>query len=248
MICDDNGVSEILGYTVMVTVVSIAAIGLLSVCMGTLQATEKNMEFSGASGSLCSIAQAASTAGDTNNTYFSVQEISVPQDYELEVLDANDSSGSLKIYSGITLQASIRLGGIKLESPFRSITYEGGSVTANNSGSIQYLRSPSSRLYRSPDGHSTLYLTIPSVVSDSFAKSGGPVNIGVRCDSVRSWKIHTYGSITAIEIRSDEPDIWCHELQSAGFTVTKGYQSIRAVSTEVTDVYVVQENIEVEKA
>ncbi|HEY3422143.1 MAG TPA: hypothetical protein VGK13_03215, partial [Methanocellaceae archaeon] len=131
MIGDERGVSEILGYTVLVGVVSLAAIGLMAAGMGMMQSTENDMEFSGSSGALCSLAQAAFTAAETNNTFYSVHEISVPSGYDLEVHDRNDDSSVLEIYSGNTPLGSLRMGSIRMGSPFRSAIFEGGAVTSN---------------------------------------------------------------------------------------------------------------------
>ena len=83
----------------LVAVVSLAAIGLMAAGMGMLQSTESGMEFSGSSGALCSLAQAASAAAETNNTFYSVHEMSVPSGYDLEVHDRNDDTSVVDIYS-----------------------------------------------------------------------------------------------------------------------------------------------------
>jgi len=244
---DDLGVSEILGYTVLVAVVSLAAIGLMSAGIGMLQATESSMEFSGSSGALCSLAQAASAAAETNNTFYSVHEMSVPSGYDLEVLDGGDDSSVAEVYSGNTLLASFRMGSVRMRSPFRSITLEGGAVTSNDSGNIRYLRSPSLYLVKSSDGKNTLYVSIVSVLSSTFTDSGGTVNVGVRCSSVDAKKLNTEGSVVTIYMSCGEPSAWERELKEAGFST--GYQdgSLKAVSSEVSHVYITCSNVDFEK-
>lgn len=247
MIGDDRGVSEILGYTVLVGVVSLAAIGLMSAGMGMLQATESGMEFSGSSGALCSLAQAASAAAETNNTFYSVHEMGVPSGYDLELHDRNDDTSVVDIYSGDMSLASFRMGSVKMRSPFRSITYEGGAVTSNDSGSIQYLRSPPIRLVRAADGKNTVYLSVVSVLSGTFTDSGGTVNIGVRCDSVITKKLNTQGSVVTLYVSCGEPLIWERELKEAGFSTSYQGGRLKAVSSEVSNVYVTCANVDFEK-
>jgi hypothetical protein len=247
LIRDEIGVSEILGYTVLVGVVSLAAIGLMTAGMGMLQATENSMEFSGSSGALCSLAQAASAAAETNNTFESVHEMNVPSGYDLIVLDENDDSSALDIYSGYTPMASFRIGSIKMRSPFRSVTFEGGAVIANDSGNIQYLRSPSIRLVRSADGKNAIYINIVSAFSGTFTDSGGAVDIGVRSNSVIVKKFNTEGSVTSIYILCSEPAIWERELIDAGFETSYQDGKLKAVSSEVSNVYVTCANIDFRK-
>lgn len=247
MIEDDRGVSEILGYTVLVAVVSLAAIGLMSAGMGVLQSTESGMELSGSSGALCSLAQAASTAAETNNTFYSVHEMSVPTDYDLEVHDRNDDSSVVDIYSGDTLLESLRMGSVRLRSPFRSITLEGGAVTSNDSGDMRYLRSPSIHLVKLPGGAQILYLNIISVLSETFTDCGGTVNLGVRCDSVSIKKFNTEGSVVTVYVSCGEPSAWERELKEAGFTISYRGGDMKAISSEVSDVYVTCANVELKK-
>lgn len=247
MIGDDRGVSEILGYTVLVGVVSLAAIGLMSAGMGVLQSSENGMEFSGSSGAICSLAQAASVAAGTNNTFYSVHEMSVPSGYDLEVHDRNDDSGILEIYSGDTPLTSIRMGSIRMRSPFRSVTFEGGAVTSNDSGNVQVLRSPSVRLMRVSGGENAVYINMASVLSGTFTASGGTVNIGVRCDSVSTWKLNTQGSVVTIYVSCREPLTWEKELKEAGFSTSYQGGRLKAVSSEVSHVYITSSDVDFEK-
>lgn len=243
MIGNESGVSEILGYTVLVGVVSLAAIGLMASGMGLLQATENSMEFSGASGALCSLAQAASAAAGTNNTFESVHEMNVPSGYDLEVCDRNDDSCALYIYSGNVPLTSLRMGSIRMRSPFRSVTFEGGAVTSNDSGDIGYLRNPSIHLVKSADGRNMIYISIVSVSSGTFTDSGGAVDIGVRCDSVVVKKYKTEGSVVSIYVSCGEPAPWERELTEAGFITSYQDGKLKAVSSEVSNVYVTCANV-----
>lgn len=244
---DDRGVSEILGYTVLVAVVSLAAIGLMSAGIGMLQSTESGMEFSGSSGALSSLAQAAFAAAETNNTFYSVHEMSVPSGYDMEVHNENDDSSVLDIYSGNTLMESLRMGSVKLRSPFRSVTFEGGAVTSNDSGNMQYLRNPSIRLVRSADGANIMYLSMISVLSGTFTDSGGAVNVGVRCDTVHTKKLNTEGSVVTIYVSCSEPSAWEGVLKEAGFSTSYQGGSLKAVSSEVSHVYVTIANVDFKK-
>ncbi len=247
MIEDSRGVSEILGYTVLVAVVSLAAIGLMSAGIGMLQSTESGMEFSSSSGALCSLALAASAAAETNNTFYSVHEMSVPSGYDLEVHDRSDDSSVVDIYSGNMLLESIRMGSVRMRSPFRSITFEGGAVTSNDSGYTRYLRSPSIHLVKSTDGTNTMYISTVSVLSSTFTDSGGTVNIGVRCDSVSTKKLNTEGSVVTIYVSCSEPSAWESGLKEAGFRISCQSGSLNAVSSEVSHVYVTSANVDFEK-
>ncbi len=247
MIGDNCAVSEILGYTVLVAVVSLAAIGLMSAGIGMLQSTEGGMEFSGSAGALCSLAQAASAAAETNNTFYSVHEMSVPSGYDLEVHDRNDDSSVVDIYSDDTLLESLRMGNVRLRSPFRSITFEGGAVTSNDSGNMRYLRSPSIHLVKSTGYANIIYLDMVSVLSSTFTDCGGTLNIGVRCDSITTKKLNTEGSVVTVYVSCGEPSAWERELKEAGFITNYQDGRLKAVSSEVSHVYVTCANVDFEK-
>ncbi len=171
----------------------------------------------------------------------------MPSGYDLEVHDRNDDTSLLNIYTGNTPLASLRMGSIKLISPFRSVKFEGGAVTSNDSGNIQYLRNPSIHTVKSAEGKNTVYISIVSVLSGSFTGSGGTVNIGVRCDSVSVKKFHTEGSAVTICVYCEEPSAWEKELKRSGFSTSYQDGSLKAVSSEVSDVYVTCANIGFEK-
>lgn len=65
---NDHAVSELMGYTVLVAVVSIAAIGLLAGSMSSLSSTEKRMELTGSASSLKLFAGMVSSTVETNNS------------------------------------------------------------------------------------------------------------------------------------------------------------------------------------
>lgn len=246
MIGDDRGVSEILGYTVLVAVVSIAAVGLMSAGMGTLQSTERNMELTGSAGAMGSFAQAASAAVETGNTFYTVHEMSVPGKYELVTLDRNDDVSTLKVYEGNTLLASLRMGSVSLRSPFRSVTFTGGAVTSNNAGEIEERQSPYLYAVELPSGKKAVYVTVIAVSCDTFTRGTGTVDLGIKCGTVTPMKYSIGdGSIVTIAVAGCDAAGWECPLKEAGFNIQYEDGTLKASSGSVSYVYVTDATIDV---
>jgi hypothetical protein len=246
LIADDRGVSEILGYTVLVAVVSIAAVGLMSAGMGTLQTTERNMELAGCAGALESFAHAASVAVQTGNTFYAVHEMSVPSNYELVVLDRNDDVSAFKVYQGNTLLTSLRMGSVSLRSPFRSVTFAGGAVTSNDAGEIEERQSPYLYAVEMPSGKKAIYVTVIAVSCDTFARGTGSVGLGVKCGYVTPVKYSIGdGSTVTIEVAGCDGAGWERPLKEAGFSVQYEDGILKASSGSVSEVYVTDATVDV---
>lgn len=245
---DDNGVSELLGYTVLVAVVSVAAIGLLAGGMGTLSASERQMELSGSIGSMKAFASQASIEAGSNNTFFTAYEMSVPMGYELLGKDMHDDFRSLSIDAGQTLHAFFPMGSIRLQSPFRSVTYEGGAVISNDTGQVADQYGPGIHAIRLKNGGNALYISLITVSCDSFAKGSGPATLELRSASVRPMTWHVpYGTTTTLRVSSGDAAGWGKRLKECGFTVEYEDGSLKAASSDVSDIYVTVATIEVRR-
>jgi len=181
---NDHAVSELMGYTVLVAVVSIAAIGLLAGSMSSISSTEKRMELSGSASSLRSFAGMAASAVETNNTFYAACEMGVPSGCELAVLDKHDDFRSLGIYSGTSQLAFLPTGSIVIQSPFRSAAFEGGAVLSNDTGVITVEKTPAINVLDLGSGKKALYVSITSISCNSSIMREGPATLYVKCSSV----------------------------------------------------------------
>ncbi len=236
----DNAFSELMGYTVLVAVVSIAAVGLLAGSMSTVSSAEKRMELSGSASSLESFAGMAAAAVETNNTYYAACEMAVPSGCELVALDKHEDFRSMGIYSGPDELAFLPLGSVAIRSPFRSATFEGGAVLTNDTGLVTVERPPAVHVLDPGDGGKALYVSITSVSCDSSVRRGGPATLDVRCSSVETmtWRVPD-GTDIIIRVRSGDPEAWEEWLELCGFAVVWEGGEVVATSKEVSDVYVV---------
>lgn len=245
---DDLAVSELMGYTVLVAIVSIAAICLLTGGMGTLSAAEKRMEFAGSVGSLESFAGLASSAVETNNTFYAAQEMSVPAGSDLIVMDKHDDFRSIGIYAGDTQLAFLPMGSIRVQAPFRMATFESGAVISNDTGLDANERSPAIYTVKLATGRRALYMTVISLSSGSFVCHGGPVTLYVRCASSdpMAWHIPD-GTSMSMRVSSGDLPAWKERLERCGFTVVYEDGAIKATSGEVSDVYVTYADVDVKR-
>ena len=243
---NDDAVSELMGYTVLVAIVSIAAVGLLAGGMGTLTATEKKMELTGSVNSLKSFASLAETAVETNNTFFAARELSVPPGSDLLVKDKHDDFRYLSIYNGNQQLAFLQFGSIGIRSPFRSVSFEGGAVISNDTGQVTGELPPAIYTIKVSPSTQALYISIISISSDSFVRHSGPATLYVRCTSVTPMIWHLNGSPSVIvRAASDNARAWGEKLEECGFSVTYGDGSIKATDNQITDVYVTYSEVEV---
>ncbi len=243
---NDAAVSELLGYTVLVAIVSIAAVGLLTGGMGTLTATEKRMELDGSVNSIKSLASLAEAAVETNNTFFSAQELSVPSGNDLAVRDKHDDFRSVSIYNGNQQLAFLPLGSVVISSQFRSVCFEGGAVISNDTGLLTADPAPAIYTVRLSPTKQALYVSLVSISSDSFVSHSGPATLYVRCSSVTPMIWHLTGSPSVIvRVASDNAAAWGNKLEGCGFNVTYGDGSMEASDNEITNIYVTYSEVEV---
>jgi hypothetical protein len=237
---DDRAMSELMGYTVLVAIVSIAATGLLAGSMGTLSSSEKLMEFTGSANALRSFGDITASAARDNNTYPAAFEMSVPRGYDLTVRDMHDDFRSLSLSSGSGRLAHIPIGSVAIESSLRSVAYEGGAIISNDTGMTGIIRNPGVRVITSPSGKKSLYISIVSISSGSFVRHPGPVTLYIKCSSVRpmSWHIPDGYTVT-VSLRSGSPRAWGEKLESSGFTTVYQDGEVKGSTAGISDVYIV---------
>ncbi len=237
---NDHAVSELMGYTVLVAVVSIAAIGLLAGSMSSLSSTEKRMELTGSAASLRSFAGIVSSTVETNNSFYVACEMGVPSDCELVLMDKHDDFRSLSIYSGSRELAFLPMGSIAIRSPFRSAAFEGGTVISNDTGVVSVEKTPAVHVLDVGPGRKALYVSVTSISCDSSVMRGGPATLYVKCSSVEPMAWHVPdGSTVTLRVRSGGLRAWEEQLDSCGFIVTYEGGEIKATSKEVNDIYVI---------
>jgi hypothetical protein len=237
---NDHAVSELMGYTVLVAVVSIAAIGLLAGSMSSLSSTEKRMELAGSASSLRSFAGMVSSRMETNNSFSAACEMGVPSGYELALMDKHDDFRSLSIYSGSVELAFLPFGSVASRSPFRSAAFEGGAVISNDTGVATVEKTPAVHVLDLGSGRKALYVSITSISCNSSVTRGGPAILYVKCSSVEPMAWHVPdGTTITLRVRSGGLSAWEEWLERCGFTVTYEGGEVKATSREVTDIYVV---------
>ncbi len=237
---NDEAMSELLGYTVLVAVVSIASVGILAGSLGPLSAAEKHMEYAGSVSALGSLKNVISGAIDSNNTYYAAYEFSVPPGYDLVLRDKHDDFRSLAIYSNSGQLAFLPIGSITLRSPFRTAAFEGGAVVSNETGLVKAEKSPQLSMVRLPSGKKALYMSVTSISCGSYVRHAGPVTLFIKCSTVSpmSWHVPDGATVTIVA-RSGDPGAWQERFESCGFATTRNESTISATSGEVSEIYVV---------
>lgn len=235
---DDNGMSELMGYTVLVAIVSIASVALFAGSMGTLSASEKSLEYNGAVSSLRVFYNIVADIVQSNNTFDTAFEMSVPSGCDLIVRDKHDDFRSMSIYSGSTPLAFIPLGSLAISSPFRSVSFEGGALISNETGIVGLEAGPAIHVSTLPSGKKALYMSVTPISGGSFIGHAGPSTFYVKCSSLRPLALHIPdGRSAVIYVRSGEPSAWKDAFEERGFLVTYENGVVKAVSTEVSDIY-----------
>ena len=235
----DDGVSELMGYTVLVAVVSIASAALLAGSMGTLSASEKSLGLGSSVSSLRSFDDIVAGVVSSNNTYDSAFEMSVPPGCDLAVRDKHDDFRSISIYSGSTLLAFLPIGSVTISSSFRSVTFEGGAVISNDTGLVKTEIKPAMSVAPLPSGKKALYMSVPTISSRSFIDHSGPVTLYARCNSSRpmSWHIPD-GSTVIIYVRSGNLAAWKEVFDGLGLAASYENGALKASGTGISDIYV----------
>ncbi|BAI62641.1 conserved hypothetical protein [Methanocella paludicola SANAE] len=243
---DDAGVSELMGYTVLVAVVSIASVALLAGSMGTLSASEKQLEFQGSAASLRSFGDLMAGIIESNNTFDTAFEMAVPSGYVLAVRDRHDDFRSMSIYSNSAPLAYLPMGSVALDSPFRSVIFEGGAIISNDTGLVSSEISPCVRAAALPSGRKALYFTIVSISADTYIGHSGPETMYARCVSIKPLAFHVpAGSRAVIYVRSGDLPAWEEAFERCGLAVTYENGAVKASSTEVSDIYITYAEAEI---
>jgi hypothetical protein len=248
MISDDRGVSELMGYMVLVAVVTIAAVGLLTGCMGTLEATENQMEFTGAAASLKSMGSIMAGSVETNNTFYTAFGMSVPPGFDLTVRNKYDDFRSIGIYQDNSSVAFLPLGSIRLESPLRSSTFEGGAVIANDSGIITLETRPAIHVVKQDNGEKALYISAISISSESFVAHSGAITLLVKCKSLKTFVIHpSPGANVSIRVETSEGQAWKSSLEECGYSAEYDDGALIITIGDSSDIYVTYAEADVKR-
>jgi hypothetical protein len=96
----------------------------------------------------------------------------MPAGYELLAMDQRDDVARLGIKLGNEEMPIIRMGSIRLQSPFRSVSFEGGAALGNDSGTIDIVRKPSV-FVASHNGRKELYVYLVCIMADTGAIATG---------------------------------------------------------------------------
>ena len=231
----DEGVSELLGYAILAGVVITAVICIASGAGGAITAATEGASFSEASLAIRSLAATASNVAHANNTYFTAAEIQVPPGYELLLLDGPDDIASISVSDGDGELFAVREGSIRLQSPFRSVSFEGGGVYSNASGLADIVRKPS--IFIAGHGRArSLYIFLTTIETDTrVVRGGSPVVLGVRATPGQSISLPAGGPVT-IAISSTCPEGWSGTLRDAGFSVSQEGDQVTATMGGIADV------------
>jgi hypothetical protein len=240
----DEGVTELLGYAILAGMVITAVICIASGTGGVIVSAAESASLSEATLAMRSLAATASNVAHVNNTYFTASEVQVPAGYELTALDGIDDVASFAVSCGDREVFSAREGSLSLRSPFRSITFEGGAVFCNDSGSVSVIRKPSVFTSSHEKGRS-LYISLIMISADSFVVPGSrSVVLDVRAESRSGIRQPSEGTVT-ISISSMCMEGWSIALRERGFTVAQNGNKITATLGGVTDVCINCETLQV---
>jgi hypothetical protein len=232
---NDEGVSELLGYAILAGMVITAVICIASGTGGVLVSAAESARITEASLAVRSFAATASNVAHANNTYFTAVEIQVPAGYELITLDGPDDIANITVSCGGHEIFAGRTGSISLRSPFRSVSYEGGAIFSNDSGSVNVVRMPS--VFTAARGNErSLYVFLTAISSNASVIAGSkPIVLDVRAESRRNASRTTTGPVT-ICLTSMCPDGWSAFLREEGFTVEQAGNKVTATIGGITDV------------
>jgi|AGTN01.1.fsa_nt_gi hypothetical protein len=231
----DEGVSELLGYSILAGMVITAVIFVASGAGEVITSAVENAGFSEATLAMRSFAAAAANSAHANNTYFTASEVRVPSDYELITLDGDDDIAHFAVSIGNLEVFSTRMGSVSLRSSFRSATFEGGSVFGNDSGAIDVVRKPSIFTTMGGEGKS-LYISLIEVSSGTASAPGGRNAIlDVKAVAARNVSQPSKDTVT-LAISSSCPEGWSAVLRNEGFTVEQKGNKVTARMGGIEDV------------
>jgi hypothetical protein len=231
----DDGVSELLGYAILAGMVITAVVCIASGTGGILVSAAESARIAEASQAVRSFAVTASNVAHANNTYFTAAEIQVPAGYDLMTLEGSDDIASITVSCGNLEIFADRMGSIRLRSPFRSVSYEGGAIFSNDSGSVSVIRKPSVFIVGQGEER-TLYVFLTRVSSNISVITGSkPVVLDVRAESRRNISQSAESPVT-ICLVSMCPDGWSVILREEGFAVEQAGNKVTATLGGITDV------------
>lgn len=236
---NDRGISELLGYAIMIGMVATAVICVTSGAAGAIFSSAERIGHSEATASIKSFAAIAVDTARTNNTCYVAYELQLPAGYELLAMDARDDVARLGIKLGDDEIPVIRMGSIRLQSPFRCVSFEGGAAFGNDSGIIDIVRKPSVFI-ASHNGRKELYVYLVCIMADtSVISAGSHTVLDIRAVSQRTESVSLPDPSDAIiSISTRDPEGWTRSLESAGFAAATAGNTVTATSGGVTDVHV----------
>lgn len=243
---NDRGVSELLGYAIIAGMVATAVICVTSGAGGMIVSSVERIAYNEATSSIESLADVAGETARANNTWDRAYELQAPAGYDLLVVDLHDDVSRLDVKLGDQEAPAIRMGSIRLQSPFRSISFEGGAAFGNDSGMVNVLRRPSVFI-ASHDGRKELYVYLVCIEAETGGTpAGGHTVMYARTTSQRSESISVpVPSEAVISITSRDPGGWLKALESRGFAVTCDGSTVTAIAGGVSGVHVTRVTLRV---
>ncbi|OPY28522.1 MAG: hypothetical protein A4E28_01455 [Methanocella sp. PtaU1.Bin125] len=243
---NDSGVSELLGYAIIIGMVAIAVICVTTGAAGAIYSSAERIGYSEAKASISSFAAIAVETARANNTCYVAYELQLPPGYELLAMDMRDDIARIGVKLGEEEMPAIRVGSLRLQSPFRSVSFEGGAVVSNDSGIVDMVRKPSI-FFASHDGRKELYVCLVGITADTGSITPGPhavLQIRVASQRTESRSVPV-PSDAVISISTRDPEGWATLLENAGFTVTIGGNTVVASAGGVTDIHVTSATVQV---
>ncbi len=234
---NEEGVSELLGYAILIGVAMTAIICIASGSAGMISSSAGGTGLSEAALSIKSFANAAMEVVRENNSFFTIAEVQTPPGYELIALDADDDMARIAIVCEGSVLYDVRLGSLRLQSPFRAVVCEGDAVFVNDSGSTEIARRPSI-FFAGREGGTALYVYLASIATNSRVISGGSTALlELKAEGRESGRVSVNpAATTTIYIWSQEPEGWSTALQEKGFTVTCDGRSVTATKGGISTV------------
>lgn len=244
---DDSGISEMLGYVMILGVTITGTIGLSVACLSVISCSTGYIELVGAVNSVKALSDTMDRVSGSSSQCTAVYELYAPEGYDLMVTDACDDLNAIRIYRNGVQIAQYRTGGLSVSAPFRRVVYEGGAVYSNESGRAIIESRPHVFTVRSPAGETALYMGLTCIHSETLAVPGGrQALLGLRHMSVvhDAYPLNAADSIM-IEVVTREPECWSEHLSKIGFSTAIGDGMVTAVSGGMTEATIICKHVEV---
>lgn len=236
---NDTGVSELLGYAIIIGIAVIAVTCVTTGAAGAIYSSAERIGYTEAKASISAFAAIAVETARANNTCYVAYELQLPPGYELLAMDTPDDIARVGVRLGEEEMPAIRIGSVRLQSPFRSVLFEGGAVIGNDSGIVDVVRKPSI-FFASHDGRKELYVCLAGITADTGSITTGPgAVLQIRAASQRTESRSVPApSDAVITVSTGDPEGWARLLENAGFAVTTGGNTVVATAGGVTDIHV----------